>query len=209
MSRSESSRSGYSVPSASQRTETIVANSRFIATVSRVNTTDEAKLFLAQIRAEMTDASHHVYAYRVGYGNSTIEGVSDDGEPSGTAGPPVLSVLRGTKIGDVIIVVTRYFGGTKLGTGGLVRAYTEAAHIAFNSLAVEEKIDKILLGIEISYPFYEQIKRLITASDGQIQDETFLTDVTLMVEFPKAHVAQFTRELSELTAGRIQPVVME
>jgi putative IMPACT (imprinted ancient) family translation regulator len=78
----------------------------------------------------MPNASHHVYAFRVGHGNSIIEGMSDDGEPTGTAGPPVLAVLRGTQIGDIIVIVTRYFGGTKLGTGGLVRAYPEAAQIA-------------------------------------------------------------------------------
>ena len=98
-------------------------------------TVKEAKAFLAAVRAEMPDANHHVYAYRVGFGNSVIEGMSDDGEPSGTSGPPVLAVLRGSGIGDVIVVVTRYFGGTKLGTGGLVRAYSDAARAGSGNAA--------------------------------------------------------------------------
>lgn len=199
----------YLVPAAWQRTETTVANSRFIATVDRVESVEQAKAFLAQIRAEMPDASHHVYAYRVGYGNSVIEGVSDDGEPSGTAGPPVLTVLRGTKIGDVIIVVTRYFGGTKLGTGGLVRAYTESAHIAFNALATEPKIKKYILGIEAPYPLYKSIRHLIDNSGGKVLDESFMTDVSIMVEFPEVVVPQFTHDLSELTAGQIQPIMLD
>lgn len=198
----------YLVPLATHRTASTVANSRFIATVTRVETVDQAKAFLTQIRAEMPGASHHVYAYRIGYGNSVIEGVSDDGEPSGTAGHPVLSVLRGTKIGAVIIVVTRYFGGTKLGTGGLIRAYTEAAHIAFRVLATEPKINKLLLRIETPYPLYKSIKYLIDGSGGKILDATFLTEVTIMVEFPEMLVPRFTRDLIELTAGQIQPVIM-
>lgn len=198
----------YLTPVETQRTESTVANSRFIATVARTETTEGVREFLAQIRAEMPDASHHVYAFRVGYANTTVEGMSDDGEPSGTAGPPVLSVLRGSKVGDVAIVVTRYFGGTKLGTGGLVRAYSEAAHIAFNALKTVLKVEKQVLGIEAPYSFYEQIKRLILAHEGIILDETFTTDVTLMVEFVEPEVALFTTALMDLTAGRVIPMLL-
>lgn len=198
----------YLVPVETQRTETTVANSRFIATVVKVETTEEVREFLAGIRSEMPDASHHVYAFRVGYANSTVEGMSDDGEPSGTAGPPILSVLRGSKIGDVAIVVTRYFGGTKLGTGGLVRAYSEAAHIAFNALKTALKIEKQVLGIETPYPFYEQIKRLISTHEGLILDETFAAEITLMVEFIEPEIASFTTELMDLTAGKVTPIIL-
>jgi uncharacterized YigZ family protein len=195
----------YLVPTGRQRTETTVANSRFIATVEMVDTVEAARQFLADIRAEMPDANHHVYAYRVGYGNSTIEGMSDDGEPTGTAGPPTLSVLRGTKIGDVIIVITRYFGGTKLGTGGLVRAYTEAAHIAFNALDVSEKIEKATVGIELPYSYYERTKRLIAAHEGNLQDEQFEADVMLVIEFPRKQLDSFSIALRDLTAGQVNP----
>src|SRR3954469_1102863 len=116
----------YRIPAATTRIENEVSRSRFIATLANAPSFQEARDFIASIRAEMPDANHHVYAFKVGYGSSVIEGMSDDGEPSGTAGPPVLAVLRGADIGDAVLVVTRYFGGTKLGTGGLVHAYGDA-----------------------------------------------------------------------------------
>ena len=134
---SQSSRYRIPIPTEKPRLTLEVSNSRFITTVSYVDSVNSARGFLAAVRDEMPDANHHVYAYRIGYGNSVIEGMSDDGEPSGTAGPPVLAVLRGTNIGDVIVIVTRYFGGTKLGTGGLVRAYSEAARLGLSSLKTE------------------------------------------------------------------------
>jgi uncharacterized YigZ family protein len=156
----------------------------------------------------MPDASHHVYAFRVGYGNSVTEGVSDDGEPAGTAGPPVLAVLRGFDIGDTIIVVTRYFGGTKLGTGGLVRAYSEAARTALDTLKTEEKIPKQIVGVETPYHFYEQIKYLISKHNGRIDDETFAGEITLIITFPQEDVAVFADNLRELTAGQIQALIL-
>lgn len=199
----------YLIPANKHRIQTEVARSRFIATVAHAPTVEDAKGFLAQVRAEMPDASHHVYAFRVGYGSSVTEGMSDDGEPSGTAGPPVLSVLRGSEIGDIVIVVTRYFGGTKLGTGGLVRAYSEAAHIALNSLTTELKVEKRLLGIELPYNLFEQTKRLITAHNGVIDDEDFAGEVMIMATFPLVDIPAFTTELAELSAGRVEPIVMD
>ena len=96
----------YLVPSETSRTETLVSKSRFITTIARVSSIETVKSLLSDIRAEMSDATHHVYAFRIGFGNSVIEGMSDDGEPSGTAGPPVLTALRGAAIGDILIVVT-------------------------------------------------------------------------------------------------------
>ena len=111
---------GYHIPAEEHRVEIVVGKSRFITTVRYVETVDEAK------------ASHHVYAYRLGYGNSITEGLSDDGEPTGTPGPPAMAVLRGHDIGDVIVVITRYFGGRKLGKGGLVRALSSPAWEGFS-----------------------------------------------------------------------------
>jgi uncharacterized YigZ family protein len=199
----------YRVPAETSRSEIIVVNSRFITTVGRVDTTDGVKRLLKRLRAEMPDASHHVYAFRVGYGNSVIEGMSDDGEPSGTAGPPVLAVLRGTDVGDTSVVVTRYFGGTKLGTGGLVRAYTEAAQVGLANTRFEEKIKKILLGVEVPYSFYETLKMLIVKHNGHIEDETFAADVTVIAHFPESLVPSFAAALAEASAGRAQPIVLE
>lgn len=198
----------YRIPAEKHRIEIVVVNSRFITTIGYVDSVDEAKTFLNALRAEMPDASHHVHAYRVGYGNSVIESMSDDGEPSGTAGPPVLAVLRGSDIGDIIIVVTRYFGGTKLGTGGLVRAYGDAAREGLKTLQTEEKIEKKLLGIETNYSLYEQIKRMIVYHNGVIDDETFAGEVTILAIFPVDNIEAFTSDLIELSAGRIEPIIL-
>ncbi len=199
----------FYVPVDIHRTETVVANSRFITTVSQAATVDAAKAFLHSIRQEMPDASHHVYAFRVGYGNSVTEGMSDAGEPTGTAGPPVLAVLRGTNIGDVIVTVTRYFGGTKLGTGGLVRAYSEAARTALDTVKTEEKIEKRLVGFDCPYSLYEQTKRLVAQYAGEIRDETFAGDVTMLATFPVSSIEGFVLALRELSAGNIEPIIFE
>ena len=199
----------YRVPIGFHRIETEVARSRFIASVDRVDTVEAARAFLAQIRAEMPDASHHVYGFRVGFGSSVTEGMSDDGEPSGTAGPPVLSILRGSDIGDIAVVVTRYFGGTKLGTGGLVRAYSEATHVALNSLPIEDKIEKRLVGVEVPYSLYEQTKLLLAEHDGVLDDEDFAGDVTLMVTFPLSNIPAFSDAIRELSAGKVEPIILD
>ena len=196
----------YSVPAKTHRIETKVVNSRFIATVFRVGTIAEVKETLAHIRAETSDASHHCYAFRVGYGNSVIEGMSDDGEPSGTAGPPILAVLRGSNIGDILIVVIRYFGGTKLGTGGLVRAYSDAARTALSALEIEEKIPYKVIGIEMPYSLHDIIKRLISNHNGIIEDEIFAGDVTIIARFTVDDLGPFTYDLTEATANRVQPI---
>lgn len=199
----------YRIPALRHRVEIEVVRSRFITTIAPAPTVDEAKGALAAVRAEMPDASHHVYAFRVGFGNSVIEGLSDDGEPSGTSGPPVMAVLRGAGIGDVIVIVTRYFGGTKLGTGGLVRAYSDAARAGLESLATELKIERRLMGFDLPYSLYEQTKRLIAAYDGSIEDEQFEAIVTLIARFPLSQVEAFAAALTELSSGGVVVVEMD
>jgi uncharacterized YigZ family protein len=193
----------YLVPIETSRTETKVSNSRFITTISRADSTEDVKGLLRAIREELSDGTHHVYAFRIGYGNSVIEGMSDAGEPQGTAGAPILNVIRGTDIGDILIVVTRYFGGTKLGTGGLVRAYTEAARIALNRVGTEKKIPKQRLRIDAPYRLYDTIKRLIASYDGLIENEVFAASVVLTVSQPIDTLAQFNQHLRDASAGQI------
>ena len=132
----------YPIPAETTRIQLRIVNSRFIATITEASTVKAARDFLNEMCREFSDASHNVYAYRVGYGTSVTEGMSDDGEPSGTAGRPTLAVLRGADLGDVALVTTRYFGGTKLGTGGLVRAYTQSAQEALAALRITERIEQ-------------------------------------------------------------------
>ena len=197
------------VPAARISVETVVVNSRFVTTVIPVSSVDDAKAALRTIRLQLPDANHHVYAYRIGHANSVTDGMSDDGEPSGTSGPPVLAVLRGSGLGDILIVVTRYFGGTKLGTGGLVRAYSEAARAGLAAVPVRLKIVQTLLGIELPYPLFEQAKRIIDAHEGVIEDQQFTAIVTLMVRFKSSLVPGVCAALTELSAGKVAPVVLE
>lgn len=199
----------YRIPSGIYRVETEVLKSRFIATIGHADTVDTAKAFIASIRAEMPDASHHVYAFRVGHGNSVIDGLSDDGEPSGTSGPPIMAVLRGSGLGDVVIVVTRYFGGKLLGTGGLVRAYSEAAQLALSGLATELKIERQLLGVELDYSHFTLFKRLLPNFEAEIEDESFTDKIALLIRMPIAHVKSFKTAVIELTAGQSEPFLLD
>ncbi|MGB1285732.1 MAG: YigZ family protein [Aggregatilineales bacterium] len=194
----------YYRPAARQRSEIVVVNSRFITTIDVIETPQDARTFIGTIRDEMPDASHHVYAFRAGYGNSITEGMSDDGEPSGTSGPPTLAVLRGSDIGDIALVTTRYFGGTKLGTGGLVRAYSEAARTALEALKTELKAPKVYLGMDIPYALYTPVKRLLKQYDVQIEDEIFAGDITILCIMLEEQVEDFEFNLTELSAGQIE-----
>ncbi|MGJ3237907.1 MAG: YigZ family protein [Anaerolineae bacterium] len=191
-----------------QRTEIEILKSRFITTIASAKTADEARAFIQSIRDEIPDASHHVYAFRAGYGNSVIEGMSDDGEPSGTAGPPTLSVLRGADLGDVALVTTRYFGGTKLGTGGLVRAYSDSAKIALNEIQTELKAPKTQVGMDLPYHLYEQVKNLITRYQGIINDEVFAGDVTIICTFCDDTLLTFRKDLLELSSGQVNYIYL-
>jgi uncharacterized YigZ family protein len=193
----------YPIPARTARITTRVSNSRFIATAGEARTPADARAFIDAVRAEFGDATHNVYAYRVGYGASVTEGMSDDGEPANTAGRPVLSVLRGADLGDVVLVVTRYFGGTKLGTGGLVRAYTGAAQEVLAALPLTERVERIAGRITVPYNAYEPVLRLIASHDGEVAAEDFAGEVTLEVVFPVDERAGFESALQELSAGRL------
>jgi uncharacterized YigZ family protein len=201
--------SQYLVPAATTRIENIVVNSHFIATIGRADTVAGAKAFIQSVREEMPDASHHVYAFKVGYGASITEGMSDDGEPSGTSGPPILAVLRGADVGNVVIVVTRYFGGTKLGTGGLVRAYGGAAKDALAALPVEMKIEKHYVGVTVAYTFYERLKLLLAEHHAEIDAEEFDAEVTVYLYLPVDQLTSLTSAVQNLTAGQVAPIVLD
>lgn len=194
----------YPIPAATVRVELRIVNSRFIATIGEAQTVKEARAFIDAVSTEFSDATHNVYAFRVGYGSSITEGMTDDGEPSGTAGRPALAVLRGAELGDVVVVVTRYFGGTKLGTGGLVRAYTESVQEALEALPRAMRVEKRQGLIELPYNLYEPVKRLIEAQNGEIAGEDFGAEVMLTVVFAIDEYAPFEAALQELSAGRLE-----
>ncbi|MBN2445989.1 MAG: YigZ family protein [Phycisphaerae bacterium] len=199
----------YRIPQCRTTVETRVSNSRFIATAASVSTVKAAQDFIRAVRAELPDATHHVYAYKIGFGGSVSEGMSDDGEPSGTSGPPTLAVLRGAEIGDVVLVTTRYFGGTKLGTGGLVAAYTAAAQAVLAALPTEEKVTRVRLQCVLPYTLHEQARRLFSKYEGRIEDEQYGADVTVRLLVPEEHIESLTQRLADLSAGRVVPMRIE
>ncbi len=201
--------SGYRVPRKQARVETRAGNSRFISTIAPAATMPDAQALLRQIRAEMPDATHHVYAFRIGHGNSVSERMSDDGEPSGTAGPPALAILRGSGLGDVALIITRYFGGTKLGTGGLVAAYSAAARAALDVVETEEKVVRRPYEIVVPYNLLEQTRRLVASCDGIIENEEYGQAIRLIVDIPEARIAVFEQQLANASAGQVTPRPLE
>jgi uncharacterized YigZ family protein len=200
---------GYPIPAREARAEIVVVNSRFIATAAPAFTVEDAKAFIQRIKREFADASHHVPAYLVGYGSTVIAHCTDADEPSGTAGRPALAVLRGSGLGDIVVVITRYFGGTKLGTGGLVRAYTEATQAVLAALPRAKKIPTHTVMFSLPYAYFEQARLLVVGSRGHILDEEFSTDVTITARFLVERFPQFQQELIELTRGVVKALIIE
>jgi uncharacterized YigZ family protein len=199
----------YPVPAEEVRHEIIVINSRFIATLGPVFAVEEARAFIGRIRSEFPDASHHVPAYLVGFGSSVIAHCSDAGEPSGTAGRPALAVLQGSGLGDVAVVVTRYFGGTKLGTGGLVHAYGDAVKEVVGLVRRARKTLTHTVMVGFHYRYLEQIRLLVAAQRGQILDEDFAAEITLAARFPVGDLPGFQAALAELSNGALQAEIIE
>lgn len=197
----------YPIPAGQAEIELVINRSRFIAVADYTPTVEAARALIDDCRRRYPDASHHVYAFAVGYGASVTHGMSDAGEPSGTAGKPTLAVVKGSGLGDVTVVTTRYFGGTKLGTGGLVKAYTEAAQTALAEIPRTEKVEKRLVELAAPYHLYEQVIRLIDRHHGQIEHEDFGAAVAFKIIFPLTDVVPFTAQLSELSSGQIVPTV--
>lgn len=199
----------YLVPLSEIRREQKVLNSLFIATLAPAFSIDEARIFMKRIREEFSDASHNVPVYVIGGGNTVTEYFSDDGEPAGTSGKPALTVLRGSGLGDVVMVITRYFGGTLLGTGGLVKAYTEAAQSVVNAVARGQRQSVHVVLLAIPYNFLERIRLMAPRYRGEIQGEDFAGDITLTIRFPVESFDAFQKEIRELSSGKLQAKIIE
>ena len=199
----------YLLPAKEARSEILVVNSRFIASAAPAESVAAAREFITRIRAEFDDASHNVPAFVIGHGNSVTSHCSDDGEPSGTAGRPALAVLSGSGLGDVVVVVTRYFGGTKLGTGGLVRAYSDAVRAVLEVLPRARRVPTHTALLAIPYNWFERLKLLVEAHQGAILDQQFAADVTLTLQFPVDAYEDFCQALTEASSASLAPEIIE
>ena len=197
------------IPLEPVQTEILVVNSRFITNLEYAGSVEEARAHLARVRGHHPTATHNVSAFIIGHGNSIVTHCSDDGEPSGTAGRPALAVLQGSGLGNVSVVVTRYFGGTLLGTGGLVRAYGDAVREVLKGVKFAALLPTTTLMFITPYRLYDQVLRLIEAHNGQVLDTAVLEEITVTVRFKDEEVEAFSGQLSNLSAGQVQPVVVE
>ena len=182
----------------------IEKKSKFIASVYPVKTVEEADDILAKLRKQYYDATHNCYAYQIGERNE-FQKASDDGEPQGTAGKPILEVLKNEEIKDTLICVTRYFGGTLLGTGGLVRAYGKAAKEGILAAGVIEKRKVKLYTLKMPYTLSGKVQYLLGEKNYTIRDSIYLEDVTFVVEVLCTQGEAFTKWLVEQTNAAVTP----
>jgi len=198
----------YLVPKETHRIEQVIDRSRFLCTVSRVNSTDEAQAFIKSMNAEFPDATHNCWAYVVGAPGSTDRiGMSDDGEPHGTAGRPMLTVLAHCGIGDIAAVVTRYYGGTKLGTGGLVKAYGGAVQECLASLPTEMRVDTVVGTFAVGYAHIGAVQQLLPTLEAEIVQQVFAVDAEFTVQLPRERSSELQSLLRNLTRGELAPIV--
>lgn len=186
--------------------ELVVKNSRFLAEVTAVSTPDEAREIWRSKKAAYDNGGHIVYAFITGPGGN-IMGCSDDGEPSGTAGRPVLEVLKGSGLTNAIVTVARWFGGTKLGTGGLVKAYGDSAKAVLSGIRTTELVATCRLSVTVSYPDYEGVRRLASGAGFRSEGEDFTDKVTLTGSIPEAAKLEFINAVTDLTNGRADFVI--
>lgn len=182
--------------------EIVIEKSRFICSLFPVNSVEEINFHLKQIREQHNKASHNCYAYILGAG-SEIQKCSDDGEPGGTAGMPMLNILRYENLSNILAIVTRYFGGIKLGTGGLTRAYGNAVKEALQHGSIQTKQEKLSLSITVSYSENEQIKYLLQHHGALIHDIGYGEEVRLDFYLAEEHLAEITALLTQTLARNI------
>lgn len=197
------------IPLEEVENEILVVNSRFIASLAPAKSVEEAREYIAEIKKRYPDATHNVPAFVIGHGKSLITHCSDDGEPSGTSGRPALTVLQGSGLGNVVVVVTRYFGGTKLGTGGLVKAYGDAVREILPLVKLAELVETVTLAFTIPYNLYELCVRLIESNDGIVLDKVFAVEVDLLAQFKVENEDEFRTSLIELCKGQVEIVEIE
>lgn len=186
------------------RTEIKVHGSRFIGEALTTQDITGALAGLETIRKREYDATHHCYAYRVGHEGAPQFKYSDDGEPNGTAGRPIYDAICGAGITDVLVVVTRYFGGTKLGTGGLAHAYADAAQETIKQAGVTTRYLMRTARCSFEFPIYERWQRQLSKIGASVLESQFTSDVTLRLEIRRSRFEELRAAFVELTAGKGQ-----
>ncbi len=195
----------FVVPAAPVEVEELIKRSRFLTVIERVQSGAEARALQARLKAEHPEASHHCLAFVAGPPGCTREiGASDDGEPAGSAGRPMLNVLLGSDVGQLAAVCVRYYGGTKLGVGGLVRAYAGGVKLALASLSTTPYVPMMTLGVRGDYGDLPLLEYLVAQHGGQVLAQHFDVDIRLELALPRAALAAFEADLQQRSAGRLE-----
>lgn len=181
--------------------EMVVQKSRFIAHISRATTEDEATTFIQEIKKKHWNANHNCSAYMIGQQNQ-IQKANDDGEPSGTAGVPILEVLKKRELKDTVVVVTRYFGGIKLGTGGLIRAYGKSTTEGINATGVVERKLVNIIHTKIDYNWLGKVENELRSSVYQLKEIHYLENVEVETYVEEDQTNDFIEWMTELTNGQ-------
>ncbi len=193
----------YDIPLAPHRVEQTIDRSRFICTIAPARTTDDAQAFIRGMNSEFEGATHNCWAYVIGPPGSTDRiGMSDDGEPHGTAGRPMLTVLQHCGVGDIVAVVTRYYGGTKLGTGGLVKAYGGAVQLALESLPRTPRVDYAYLEVIVGYGDIGALQQLWPQHEIEVVSENYAADVQFRLRCPEERLSAARAAILDVTRGQ-------
>ncbi|MDA3949857.1 MAG: YigZ family protein [Spirochaeta sp.] len=190
-------------PEKPARFEIEVKRSRFIAEIDACTDRETAEGVIGRKRLDHPDAAHVVYAFSIGDTNNRQFGMSDDGEPKGTAGRPALEVLKGSGVTDCVLTIVRYFGGTKLGTGGLVHAYGDAAKGCFAALTTKEKRDLVTISLTVPYPLHETVRSVLEANGVNICEETFTESVAIAGWADRDRLSAIQKQIYDVSRGTI------
>ena len=199
----------YAVPDVAPQqphcTEIIIRRSRFLAQCAHTPDPAAARAFVDQIRRQHADATHNCWAYAAGAPGDTAQiGSSDDGEPHGTAGRPMLQIVLHGGVGELCVVVSRWFGGVKLGTGGLVRAYQDSVRECLASLPVRQRVPECSLQLTLGYAHLDALRRMLPTFEARIESEEYQADARIQLRLPQEHAAAFTVALAGISNGAAQ-----
>jgi uncharacterized YigZ family protein len=193
---------GYPVPAGIHRVEDVVQRSRFVTTVGRAATSAAAHAFVAAVERELPDATHHCWAFVAGPpGSTTHVGMSDAGEPKGTAGRPILTALLHSGVGEVAAVSSRWFGGTKLGTGGLARAYAQGVKHALEGLPTERRVLRAPVEVTVADAGVDALRQLVGELDAVVEEEVYGEEVRYRLAVPVDLLDALAARLADATAG--------
>lgn len=194
----------YLIPAEQHQVELEVKRSKFLTFASLAENRVQAETFIADLRVQHPQANHVCWAYIAGSPNTTIRSMSDDGEPSGTAGMPMLKVLEHSGLGNIVVAVVRYFGGTKLGTGGLQRAYSDAVALVLTDLTTQVKVQRTKISLIYDYHYQGSVSRLLERYDVDSLKSDYHHQITVTLALASSQLDEFSTEITNITSGNIQ-----